>query len=113
MLIFVETGTQFTSQFGDIDAPFYNSLSSVLHERAKSSLAMAFCHLNHPGSSLHAEGREGSGGVLLGGRGERQRMTSEREGPPHDWAIQYSPNFVVGGVSCQRTTRTPIGEALH
>jgi hypothetical protein len=32
MMTFVETGTQFTSEFGDIDEPFYNSLSSVLHE---------------------------------------------------------------------------------
>jgi hypothetical protein len=32
MLTFVETGTQFTSEFGDIDAPFCNSLSSVLRE---------------------------------------------------------------------------------
>jgi hypothetical protein len=32
MLTFVETGTQFTSEFGDIDEPFYNSLSSVLYE---------------------------------------------------------------------------------
>jgi hypothetical protein len=31
-MTFVETGTQFTSEFGDIDEPFYNSLSSVLHE---------------------------------------------------------------------------------
>jgi hypothetical protein len=31
MLTFVETGTEFTSEFGDIDEPFYNSLSSVLH----------------------------------------------------------------------------------
>jgi len=32
MLTFVETGTQFTCEFGDIDEPFYNSLSSVLGE---------------------------------------------------------------------------------
>jgi hypothetical protein len=32
MLTFVETGTRFTGEFGDIDEPFYNSLSSVLHE---------------------------------------------------------------------------------
>jgi hypothetical protein len=32
MMTFVETGTRFTSEFGDIDEPFYNSLSSVLHE---------------------------------------------------------------------------------
>jgi hypothetical protein len=35
MMTFVETGTQFTSEFGDIDEPFYNSLSSVLHEMDK------------------------------------------------------------------------------
>jgi hypothetical protein len=32
MLTLVETGTQFTRDFGDIDEPFYNSLSSVLKE---------------------------------------------------------------------------------
>lgn len=32
MLTFVETGTHFTCEFGDIDDPFYNSLSSVLRE---------------------------------------------------------------------------------
>ena len=32
MLTFVETGTQFTCEFGDIDEPFYNNLSSVLGE---------------------------------------------------------------------------------
>ena len=32
MLTFVETGTRFTRNFGDIDEPFYNSLSSVLGE---------------------------------------------------------------------------------
>jgi hypothetical protein len=32
MLTFVETGTYFTCEFGDIDEPFYKSLSSVLYE---------------------------------------------------------------------------------
>ena len=32
MLTFVETGTQFTREFGDIDEPFYSNLSSVLGE---------------------------------------------------------------------------------
>jgi hypothetical protein len=32
MLEFVETGTHFTREFGDVDEPFYNGLSSVLHE---------------------------------------------------------------------------------
>ena len=32
MLVFVETGTAFTRNFGDIDAPFYDSLTSVLDE---------------------------------------------------------------------------------
>lgn len=36
MLTFVETGTYFTNEFGDIDEPFYNSLSSVLHEMDQS-----------------------------------------------------------------------------
>lgn len=32
MLTYIETGTYFTREFGDIDEPFYNSLSSVLGE---------------------------------------------------------------------------------
>ena len=32
MLTFVENGTEFTLQFGDIDEPFYNHLASVLNE---------------------------------------------------------------------------------
>jgi hypothetical protein len=32
VLTFVENGTEFTLQFGDIDGPFYNHLASVLHE---------------------------------------------------------------------------------
>ena len=32
MMVFVETGTAFTRNFGDIDAPFYDSLTSVLDE---------------------------------------------------------------------------------
>jgi hypothetical protein len=32
MLTYVEIGTAFTRSFGDIDAPFYNSLTSVLAE---------------------------------------------------------------------------------
>jgi hypothetical protein len=32
MLTFVENGTEFTRQFGDIDGPFYNQLASVLNE---------------------------------------------------------------------------------
>jgi hypothetical protein len=32
MLTFVENGTEFTLQFGDIDRPFYNHLASVLNE---------------------------------------------------------------------------------
>ena len=35
MMTFVETGTYFTREFGDIDEPFYNNLSSVLHEMDK------------------------------------------------------------------------------
>ena len=35
MLTFVENGTEFTLQFGDIDEPFYNHLSSVLIEMVK------------------------------------------------------------------------------
>jgi len=32
MLTFVENGTEFTRQFGDINAAFYNSLESVMNE---------------------------------------------------------------------------------
>jgi hypothetical protein len=32
MLTYVETGTQFTREFGDINEAYYNSLESVLHE---------------------------------------------------------------------------------
>ena len=32
MLTYVESGTEFTNQFGDINEPFYNSLESVLDE---------------------------------------------------------------------------------
>jgi len=32
MLTFVETGTRFTREFGDIDEPYYNTLTSVLNE---------------------------------------------------------------------------------
>ena len=32
MLTFVENGTEYTCQFGDIDGPFYNQLASVLNE---------------------------------------------------------------------------------
>lgn len=35
MLTFVETGTRFTMEFGDIDEPFYNSLESMLDEFAR------------------------------------------------------------------------------
>jgi hypothetical protein len=32
MLTYVEIGTQFTQEFGDINEAYYNSLESVLHE---------------------------------------------------------------------------------
>ena len=32
MLTYVEIGTQFTRQYGDINAAYYHSLESVLHE---------------------------------------------------------------------------------
>jgi hypothetical protein len=34
MLTYVECGTEFTLEFGDIDSGFYSSLSSVLQEMA-------------------------------------------------------------------------------
>ncbi|MCI0491213.1 MAG: hypothetical protein L0229_31875 [Blastocatellia bacterium] len=35
MLTYVETGTQFTCEFGDINEPFYESLESMLDQLAK------------------------------------------------------------------------------
>jgi hypothetical protein len=35
MLTYVENGTEFTQEFGDINEPFYNSLESVLNEMAQ------------------------------------------------------------------------------
>lgn len=35
MLTYVENGTEFTHEFGDINEPFYNSLESVLNEMAQ------------------------------------------------------------------------------
>jgi hypothetical protein len=35
MLVHVETGTQFTREFGDIDEGFYDSLCTTLHEISK------------------------------------------------------------------------------
>ena len=36
MLTYVENGTEFTREFGDINAAYYNSLESVLHEMVTS-----------------------------------------------------------------------------
>lgn len=35
MLTYVENGTEFTHEFGDINESFYNSLESVLNEMAQ------------------------------------------------------------------------------
>lgn len=35
MLTYVENGTEFTCEFGDIDEPYYDSLESVLDEMVK------------------------------------------------------------------------------
>ncbi len=35
MLTYVEKGTEFTRQFGDINEPFYNSLESVFDDMAQ------------------------------------------------------------------------------
>jgi hypothetical protein len=40
MLSYVENGTAFTNQLGDIDDPFYNSLESVLNEFRDTLLKM-------------------------------------------------------------------------
>ena len=37
MLTYVENGTEFTHEFGDINESFYNSLESVLEEMAQLS----------------------------------------------------------------------------
>ena len=44
MLVYVETGTQFTREFGDINESFYDSLCSVLHDIRK--------HLRSPDGRL-------------------------------------------------------------
>jgi hypothetical protein len=50
MLTFVETGTEFTLEFGDLDAPFYNHLASVLNE-----MVQLFCQ---EGAELYSRFRE-------------------------------------------------------
>lgn len=44
MLIYVEVGTKFTCEFGDIDSRFYDSLCSVLEELRKLLLDPAAEH---------------------------------------------------------------------
>jgi len=50
MLTYVESGTEFTHQFGDINESFYNSLESVLNEMAQL--------LMREGSELYPRFRE-------------------------------------------------------
>lgn len=50
MLTYVENGTEFTHQFGDINEPFYNSLESVLNEMTQLLL--------REGSELYRRFRE-------------------------------------------------------
>lgn len=50
MLTYVENGTEFTRQFGDINASFYNSLESVLIELTELLL--------HQGNDLYPQFRE-------------------------------------------------------
>ncbi len=50
MLTYVENGTEFTHQFGDINESFYNSLESVLNEMAQL--------LMREGSELYPQFRE-------------------------------------------------------
>ncbi len=42
MLTYVEQGTEFTNQFGDIDEPFYDNLGTVLDQVA-SILELSEC----------------------------------------------------------------------
>ena len=35
MLVYVETGVEFTKEYGDIDEPFYNSIASVYYQALK------------------------------------------------------------------------------
>lgn len=44
MLTYVESGTEFTLQLGDISEPFYNSLESVLNEMAQLLLRQGADH---------------------------------------------------------------------
>jgi hypothetical protein len=50
MLTYVENGTEFTHEFGDINESFYNSLESVLNEMAQQ--------LMHDGTELYPRFRE-------------------------------------------------------
>jgi len=50
MLTYVESGTAFTREFGDINGSFYNSLESVLNEMAQLLLG--------EGSGLYPRFRE-------------------------------------------------------
>ncbi|PWU08074.1 MAG: hypothetical protein C5B50_30375 [Verrucomicrobia bacterium] len=50
MLTYVENGTDFTREFGDINEAYYNSLDSVLHEMAQLLLS--------EGSELYPQFRE-------------------------------------------------------
>jgi hypothetical protein len=48
MLTYVESGTEYTMTFGDIDEPFYDSLSSVLREFTKKITSVeGISHYSH------------------------------------------------------------------
>ena len=47
MLTYVESGTEFTHEFGDINESFYNSLESVLNEMAQLILGEGSEHYPH------------------------------------------------------------------
>ena len=59
MLTYVETGTRFTNEFGDIDNTFYNSLVSVLRDLtdllAEPTARSAYHHLQYRIATLVGE----------------------------------------------------------
>ena len=114
MMTFVETGTPFTSEFGDIDEPFDNSLSSVLHEMdqiLKSSKARS-CPRGF-GSACWSwrSWRAGSAGatVMRFGRGSQPgKSVSSRSS---QWTAGEShPDFRLATAASSCSTSSPCME---
>jgi hypothetical protein len=66
MLTFVENGTEFTLQFGDIDGPFYNHLASVLNEMVQLLCQDAELYPRFRERVVRLEGRAGDIGWGFG-----------------------------------------------